>query len=175
MYTAEGIDRYDPEGKSVKFLIPEWITLIFIKIYKGMRQKLNLITLGVDDFDRAVDFYENGLGWKKSDKSVDSLAVFNLGGIVLALHPRHELADDVTIAYQPTAFSGLTLAYNAKSEAEVDDVLAHVARLGGTIIKPAQKVYWGGYSGYFKDLDGHVFEVAFNPFWEFDAQDNLLV
>ncbi len=140
-----------------------------------MRQKLNLITLGVDDFDRAVDFYEKGLGWKKSDKSVESLAVFNLGGIVLALHPRHELAEDVTIDYQPTTFSGLTLSYNAKSEQEVDEVLAQVASLGATIIKPAQKVYWGGYSGYFKDLDGYIFEVAFNPFWEFDDQDNLKI
>ena len=140
-----------------------------------MRQKLNLITLGVDDFDRAVDFYEKGLGWKKSDKSVESLAVFNLGGIVLALHPRHELAEDVTIDYQPTTFSGLTLSYNAKSEQEIDEVLAQVASLGATIIKPAQKVYWGGYSGYFKDLDGYIFEVAFNPFWEFDDQDNLKI
>lgn len=140
-----------------------------------MRQKINLITLGVDDFDRAVDFYEKGLGWKKSDKSVESLAVFPLGGIVLALHPRHELSEDVTIEYEPTAFSGLTLSYNAKSEKEVDEVLAHVASLGATIIKPAQKVYWGGYSGYFKDLDGYVFEVAYNPFWPLDDQDNLKI
>jgi predicted lactoylglutathione lyase len=138
-----------------------------------MRQKLTLITLGVDDFERSLNFYEKGLGWKKSDKSMDELALFPLGGITLALYPRQELADDTTLEYQPATFSGLTLAYNAKSENEVNEVLAKVAALGGAIIKPAQKVFWGGYSGYFKDLDGHLFEVAYNPFWEFDENDNL--
>lgn len=138
-----------------------------------MRQKLNLITLGVYDFEKSLDFYEKGLGWKKSDKSMDGLAIFPLGGISLALHPRHELAEDATLSYQPTEFSGLTISYNAKSQLEVDEVLKQVAQLGATIIKPAQKVYWGGYSGYFKDLDGYLFEVAYNPFWELDQNDNL--
>jgi uncharacterized protein len=138
-----------------------------------MRQKLNLITLGVDEFEKSVNFYEKGLGWKKSDKSMDDLALFPLGGITLALYPRQDLAKDATLSYQPTGFSGLTISYNAKSEKEVDEILKHVADLGATIIKPAQKVFWGGYSGYFKDLDGYVFEVAFNPFWELDEKDNL--
>jgi len=138
-----------------------------------MRQKLNLITLGVDNFKKSVDFYEKGLGWKKSGKSMDDLALFPLGGITLALYPRQELANDTTLEYQPTEFSGLTLSYNAKSEKEVDEVLKKVETLGGTIIKPAQKVFWGGYSGYFKDLDRHLFEVAFNPFWDLDENDNL--
>ena len=138
-----------------------------------MRQKLNLITLGVDDFEKSSAFYEKGLGWKKSDKSMDGLALFPLGGIVLALHPRHELAEDTTLHYQPSAFSGLTISYNTKSEKEVDEVLKQVAKLGATIVKPAQKVYWGGYSGYFRDLDGYLFEVAYNPFWELDENDNL--
>ena len=138
-----------------------------------MRQKLHLITLGVDDFKKSLDFYEKGFGWKRSDKSMDGLALFPLGGIVLALYSRRELADDTTLKYQPIEFSGLTISYNAKSEQEVDDILKQVAELGGTIIKPAQKVFWGGYSGYFKDLDGHLFEVAHNPFWEFDDNDNL--
>lgn len=138
-----------------------------------MRQKLNLITLGVDDFQKSLDFYEKGLGWKKSEKSMDDLALFPLGGITLALFPRQELANDATLSYQPTPFSGLTISYNAKSEKEVDEVLEQVKNLGGTIIKPAQKVFWGGYSGYFKDLDGHLFEVAYNPFWELDENDNL--
>ena len=138
-----------------------------------MRQKLNLITLGVTDFAKAVDFYENGLGWKKSSASVEELAVFPLGGIVLALHPRIALADDATVDPSGTGFSGITLSYNARNEEEVDDVLAKVKSLGATIVKPAQKVYWGGYSGYFKDLDGHLIEVAYNPFWELDENDNL--
>ena len=141
-----------------------------------MRQKLNLITLGVENLERALNFYEKGLGWKKSDKSVDDLALFPLGGITLALYPREDLAADVTLPYEPyepSGFSGLTFSYNTKSENEVDEVLKKVEALGAEIIKPAQKVFWGGYSGYFKDLDGYVFEVAFNPFWEFDENDNL--
>jgi catechol 2,3-dioxygenase-like lactoylglutathione lyase family enzyme len=140
-----------------------------------MRQKLNLITLGVNDFQRSLDFYEKGLGWKKSAKSMEELALFPLGGITLALYPRQRLADDATLKDSPSDFSGLTLSYNAKSEKEVDEVLAKVAGLGATIVKPAQKVYWGGYSGYFKDIDGHLFEVAFNQFWGFDENDNLIL
>jgi predicted lactoylglutathione lyase len=138
-----------------------------------MRQKLNLITLGVNDFERSVAFFEKGLGWKKSSASVVELALFPLGGIVLALHPRRDLAADVTVSHEGSGFSGITLSYNAKSEKEVDKVLEKVKSLGASVIKPAQKVHWGGYSGYFKDLDGHLFEVAHNPFWDFDQQDNL--
>ena len=138
-----------------------------------MRQKLNLITLGVENFDRAVAFYEKGLGWKKSAMSLEGLALFDLGGIIFALHPRDELAKDATLEYQHSEFSGITISHNTRSEKEVDDVLKKVKKLGATIIKPAQKVYWGGYSGYFKDLDGYVFEVAYNPFWEVDESDNL--
>ena len=134
---------------------------------------MNLITLGTVDFQKSLDFYENGLGWKKSNKSMDGLALFDLGGIILALHPLNELAADTTLTFQPTTFSGITISHNTKSEKEVDEVLEKVAKLGATIVKPAQKVYWGGYSGYFKDLDGHLFEVAYNPFWEFDENDNL--
>ena len=138
-----------------------------------MRQKLNLITLGVDSLDRALNFYEKGLGWKRSIKSAEDLVLFSLGGITLALYPREDLAADVTLPYQPSGFYGLTLSYNAKSENEVDEVLQQVRELGAVIVKPAQKVFWGGYSGYFKDLDGYVFEVAFNPFWDLDKDDNL--
>jgi uncharacterized protein len=138
-----------------------------------MRQKLNLITLGVGDFDKALNFYEKGLGWKKSDKSMEELALFPLGGIALALYPRQELANDTTLAFEPTGFSGMTISYNAKSEKEVDEVMAKVSVLGATIVKPAQKVFWGGYSGYFKDPDGYLIEVAYNPFWELDENDNL--
>lgn len=140
-----------------------------------MQQKLHLITLGTDDFQKSLDFYEKGLGWEKSDKSMDGLALFDLGGIILALHPRQELANDTTLPYQPTTFSGLTISHNTRSEKEVDEILKKVAELGATIVKPAQKVYWGGYSGYFKDPDGHLFEVAYNPFWELDENGHLVI
>jgi predicted lactoylglutathione lyase len=138
-----------------------------------MRQKFNLITFGVEDFEKAVNFYEKGLGWKKSSASMEELALFPLGGIVLALHPRKDLADDATISAAGSGFSGITISYNAKSEAEVDEVLEEVQKLGAKIIKPAQKVFWGGYSGYFRDLDGHLIEVAHNPFWALDENDNI--
>jgi predicted lactoylglutathione lyase len=137
-----------------------------------MRQKLNLITLGVSDVDRSAKFFED-LGWKKSAASVDGLALFLLGGMVLALHPREDLATDVGVPAEGSGFSGITISYNARSEEEVNDVLKAVKKLGATIVKPAQKVYWGGYSGYFRDFDGHLFEVAYNPFWELDKNDNL--
>jgi len=138
-----------------------------------MRQKLNIITLGVRDINAATHFYENGLGWKRSAASMGDLILFPLGGMVLALYPRKLLAEDAVVKDEPTGFSGVTIAYNAKSEKEVDAVLKEVQRLGATIVKPAQKVFWGGYSGYFKDLDGHLFEVAYGPMFEFDENDNL--
>ena len=138
-----------------------------------MRQKFNLITLGVNDFQKSLDFYEKGLGWKKSSASMADMALFSLGGIVLGLYPRKLLAEDATVNEKGTGFSGITISYNAKSEKEVDEVLKEVEKLGATIIKTAQKVFWGGYSGYFKDLDGHLIEVAHNPFWEFDENDNI--
>ena len=119
--------------------------------------------------------YEKGLGWKKSSASMDDLALFPLGGMILGLYPRKLLAEDASIDFSGSGFSGLTISYNAKSEVEVDEVLMQVERLGATIIKPAQKVFWGGYSGYFKDLDGHLFEIAFNPFWELDEHDNVIL
>jgi predicted lactoylglutathione lyase len=138
-----------------------------------MRQKLNLITLGVGDIKKSTDFYEKGLGWEKSSASMDDLVLFPLGGIVLALYPRHLLAEDANIENDAAGFSGVTLSYNAKSEKEVDDVLEEVRMLGATITKAGQKVFWGGYGGYFRDLDGHLIEVAYNPFWELDENDNI--
>ena len=140
-----------------------------------MRQKLNIVTLGVEDFQRSLNFYQNGLGWKTSSASTENIAFFQLGGIVFALYPRDKLAEDVTIAPEGHGFSGITLAYNAKNEAEVDEVLRNVEKLGAKIVKKAQKVFWGGYSGYFADLDGHLWEVAWNLFFEFDDSDNLVL
>ena len=137
-----------------------------------MRQKLTLITLGVKDFKLSVAFYES-LGWVQSPASMDGLALFPLGGIVLSLHPMHELAEDATVPEEGSGFRGLTLSLNAKSEKEVEEVLEEVKQAGGTIAKPAQKVYWGGYHGYFQYLDGNLFEVAYNPFWELDENNNI--
>lgn len=140
-----------------------------------MRQQLSIITLGVDDLHRSLNFYEQGLGWKRSAASNDNICFFPAGGIVLALYPRVLLAEDAMVDAAGSGFTGITIAYNATSASEVDEVMKQVASLGATIVKPAQKVFWGGYSGYFKDPDGHLFEVAFNPFWEMDQQGNLML
>jgi uncharacterized protein len=139
-----------------------------------MSQKLNLITLGVNNLKKSLEFYEKGLGWKKSTASQENLALFPLGGMVLALYPRKLLAEDATLNETiNTGFSGITLSYNAKSEKEVDEVMEEVKTLGAIIVKPPQKVFWGGYSGYFQDPDDHIIEVAFNPLWKLDKDDNL--
>ena len=140
-----------------------------------MRPKLNVITLGVKDLKESINFYKHGLGWSTSAAETDEVAFFPLGGIILALYPRHLLAEDATVDASGGGFSGITLAQNAKSEAEVDETLETVAKAGGKIIKPAQKVFWGGYSGYFADPDGYLWEVAYNPYWGFDEQDNVIL
>lgn len=138
-----------------------------------MRQKLNLITLGVSDMKKSLAFYENGLKWKRSTAGTEDMVVFPLGGVVLGLYSRSSLAEDAEVPEAGSGFRGITLSFNAKSEAEVDAVFKEIAALGATIVKPAQKVFWGGYSGYFSDPDGHLIEVAYNPFWALDENDNL--
>ncbi len=138
-----------------------------------MEPRISIITLGVRDLKKSLDFYEKGLGWKKSSASQDTIAFIQLSGIVLSLYPRELLAEDVGTGPEGSGFSGITLAHNTKSEKEVDEVMALVASLGARVIKPPQKVFWGGYSGYFRDPDGHLFEVAHNPFSEFDDKGNI--
>lgn len=170
------LDKTGPKGVSLRnsfwYILFETIKNIRVRL---MRQKINLITLGVNDLNKSAAFYEDGLGWQRSAASQDDMVLFPMDGIVLALYPRDLLAEDAMVQDVPTGFSGITLAYNAKSGKEVDEVLAQVEELGATLVKPAQKVFWGGYSGYFKDLDGHLFEVAYNPFWKLDQNDNLVL
>ncbi|XGW00110.1 MAG: VOC family protein [Leptolyngbya sp. BL-A-14] len=140
-----------------------------------MQQRLSLVTLGVQDLSRSLQFYRDGLGWKPSSASQDEVAFFQLGGVVLSLYARTSLAEDATVDPAGTGFSGITLAYNTKSKEEVDAVLQLVEQLGERIVKPAQDVFWGGYSGYFVDPDGHLWEVAWNPFWAFDESDQVIL
>ncbi|MBV7529214.1 VOC family protein [Chitinophaga sp. sic0106] len=140
-----------------------------------MQQRLTLITLGVRDLSRSLKFYEEGLGWKKSSDSQDAVAFFSLGGMVLSLFGWDSLAADANQSAAGNGFRGITLAYNTRSREETDAVLALAAKAGGTIVKPAEEVFWGGYSGYFTDPDGHLFEVAHNPFWEMNEQGQVLL
>jgi uncharacterized protein len=140
-----------------------------------VRQKATIITLGVQKLSKSLEFYEKGLGWKKSNASNESIAFFDLGGVVLSLYPWDLLAEDANVSCERGGFSGMTLAYNAKSTEEVDAVLALSAKSGARIMKQAQHVFWGGYSGYFADPDGHLWEVAWNPHFAFDDRDSLVI
>lgn len=139
-----------------------------------MFPRINLITLGVSDLKRAVQFYETGLGWKKSEESNENVAFFQIGALVFGLFGEKELAEDIGIPFQKRQdYSGITLAQNLESESEVDRVIEVVRKLGAVILKEPQKVFWGGYSAYFKDLDGHIFELAYNPFFPLNAKGEI--
>ena len=128
-----------------------------------MEQRISLITLGVADMEAAAKFYE-ALGWAKVD-SPDGVVAFDLIGQVLGLYPKAALAEDLGMdAADIGGFSGMTLGYNVATKQEVAPLLERVLAAGGRVVKPAQDVFWGGHHGYFADPDGHIWEVAHNPF-----------
>lgn len=130
-----------------------------------MKPRISMITLGVEDLEESVKFYNQGLGFPKMD-SPPEVAFFTLNGSWLGLYSREALAEDAMVSSDGNGFNGFTLAHNVGSEAEVDQVIQQALSAGETLAKPAQKVFWGGYSGYFKDPDGYLWEVAHNPlFW----------
>ncbi|WP_456695385.1 VOC family protein [Aeromicrobium sp. P5_D10] len=142
-------------------------------IVSGMDQRISLITLGVADLARAREFYETGLGWSKGNAE-DSVAFYQLSnGMILGLWSREDLAADTKVVDTGATFSGITIAFNARSRAEVDDILAQAEAAGGTVTKAAEAQFWGGYSGYFADPDGHPWEVAFNPDWPIDESGRM--
>jgi len=130
--------------------------------------RLSLVTLGVADVARARRFYE-AMGLTASSVSEDSVTFFQLGNVVLALFGRDALAADAGVSPDGSGFAGVALAWNVASEGEVDEALSQAVASGGRLVKPGQKVFWGGYCGYFADPDGHLWEVAYNPFFPLDA------
>lgn len=129
-----------------------------------------MITLGVRDLRAAINFYENGLGFPRME-SPPEVAFFTLTGTWLGLYGRESLAEDATISSKGEGFESFTLSHNVCSEKEVDEVVSQAVNSGATLVKIPQKVFWGGYSGYFKDLDGHLWEVAHNPFFWVGPKD----
>jgi catechol 2,3-dioxygenase-like lactoylglutathione lyase family enzyme len=134
-----------------------------------MKSRVSYITLGVDDLERALRFYRDGLGLPTegilgANDEEGGVVFFKLaGGAVLALWPRASIARDTGLEAGPASVTEFTLAHNVASMDEVDAVMAQAGQAGARILKPAQKTFWGGYSGYFQDPDGHVWEVAWNP------------
>lgn len=139
------------------------------------RLRLSLVTLGVADMAQAITFYD-GLGLVRRARGYEGVAFFEAGSAVLSLFPRGDLAADAGVPDTGAAgFPGITLACNLASETEVDALLARAVALGADLVKPGQSVFWGGYSGYFRDPDGYLWEVAFNPFAPFDAAGHLVL
>jgi uncharacterized protein len=142
----------------------ELITKIWRHRGGAMEQRISIVTLGVSDPERSRAFYER-LGWRKSSASSDGIVFFQTGGMALALYPRAELAKDANVAAEGHGFPGITLAFNTRKREEVDTILAEAETSRATILKPAQEAFWGGYSGYFADPDGFLWEVSWNPFF----------
>jgi catechol 2,3-dioxygenase-like lactoylglutathione lyase family enzyme len=130
-----------------------------------MKPRISMITLGVRDLATAVRFYEHGLGFPRM-QSPPEVAFFTLNGTWLGLYGRDALAADATVDARGSGFESFTLAHNVQSESEVNAVMKQAIEAGALLVKQPQNVFWGGYSGYFKDPDGHLWEVAHNPlFW----------
>ncbi|MGE5176145.1 MAG: VOC family protein [Hyphomicrobiales bacterium] len=129
-----------------------------------MEQRISLVTLGVGDLARSRRFYEDGLGWKAHFAN-EGVVFFAMNGTVLCLYPRAELLADAKLTGTETRPGGIALGHNLRSREEVDALLAKAKGAGARILKPAEETFWGGYSGYFADPDGHPWEVAWNPHW----------
>jgi len=134
-----------------------------------MKPRLTVLTLAVDDLDRALRFYRDGLGFATpgifgTEFEHGAVVFIDLQpGLKLALWPRRSLAHDTGLPLQPPSATELSLGHNVRSRGEVDAVMAQAAAAGAVVVKPAQDTFWGGYSGYFQDPDGHLWEVVWNP------------
>lgn len=140
-----------------------------------MESRLSIVTLGVNNLVASRAFYETGLGWRVSSASNEHIVFMQLGGVVLALYSWEKLAEDAMMPPQSSGFRGVTLAHNVSSKEEVVRILALAEKAGAKIVKPAQDVFWGGYSGYFSDLDGHLWEIAWNPYAQFNENNELVM
>lgn len=130
-----------------------------------MKAKIGLITLGVSNLKKSLRFYRDGLGFPTQDYKEDSdIVFFKMEGSWLALYPKDKLAEDATVSPKGNGFPGFTIAHNVKTKEEVDNVIQIAIKAGAKLVKQPQDVFWGGYSGYFADPDGYLWEVAYNPF-----------
>ncbi|MGR3616743.1 MAG: VOC family protein [Paracoccaceae bacterium] len=127
-----------------------------------MEQRVSLITLGASEIAKLAAFYE-ALGWQRV-QSPDGVVAFDLIGQTLGLYPKAALAKDIGIPEEELGHGGMTLGHNVRSKEQVADLMAKAETAGAEVLKPAQDVFWGGYHGYFRDPEGHIWEVAYNPF-----------
>ena len=134
---------------------------------ESVEPRISIITLGVRDLQRSIRFYRDGLGLPMRENG-DEIAFFTTSGTWLALYPWSALAKDALVDGEGEGFSGVTLAHNVRSKEEVDRLMQVAVQAGAEVIKKAQDADWGGYSGYFADPDGHLWEVAWNPYFEIE-------
>ena len=139
-----------------------------------MEQRLTIITLGVSNLEKSTQFYETKFGWKKSKDSNAHISFFNLNGILLSLYEKKELAKDAQVNPEGKGFKQFTLAYNTRSKGEVDQLIAELKAMGVEIAKEPKKTDWGSYSSYVSDLDGNLWEIAFNPYLGLDESGNAI-
>ena len=139
-----------------------------------MEQRLTIITLGVSNLEKSTRFYETKFGWKKSKDSNAHISFFNLNGILLSLYEKKELAKDAQVNPEGKGFKQFTLACNTRSKEEVNQLITELKAMGVEIAKEPQKTDWGGYSGYVSDLDGNLWEIAFNPYLALDESGNAI-
>jgi catechol 2,3-dioxygenase-like lactoylglutathione lyase family enzyme len=138
----------------------------------GPEPRISIVTLGVDDMRRARAFYER-LGWSAAASSNDNVTFFNMGGMIFGLYGRQALAEDAQVEFSSSSFAGVSLAHNCESEERVDAVMEFAEAAGAKVVKQPEKVFWGGYSGYFSDPDGHLWEIAHNPFFPLDEDGRI--
>ncbi len=132
---------------------------------RPMKPKISIVSLGVRDFAKSLTFYRDGLGFPTHNFAEgEDFCMFRLEGSWLSLYPRDKLAEDATVSDDGAGFSGISLAHNVGSRAGVDAVFAQAVSVGAKAVKAPQEAFWGGYSGYFADPDGYLWEVAYNPF-----------
>lgn len=141
-----------------------------------MQPRISIITLGVKDLKTSYNFYSKGLGFPTTRKPDGGIVFFQTNGVCLALYPYAELANDVSPEFnvERSKFAGITLAHNVRTKGEVDELLQLAKNAGAKIEKPAQNTEWGGYSGYFSDPDGYLWEVAYGAF-DFNDDDSLII
>jgi uncharacterized glyoxalase superfamily protein PhnB len=139
-----------------------------------MKQRINVLTLGVTDLKKSMKFYQAGLGWKTqgiigTDLENGEVVLFDLAnGMKLSLYERKNLAWDSKLKLQPESATEFSIGYFVNSDNEVDTIMEQAKKGGAGIIKPAQQTFWGGYAGYFQDLDGHLWEIGHNPAWKIE-------